>query len=67
MEILAVSGIMDINTRKDVNVLINLLETLVNLQVTYLIDKIVINDPYDGVCRVHYTDGVYRTEGKSGS
>jgi len=49
---------MDINTNKDINILYNLLETLANLHVTYVIDKMYV-DPLTGKCRVYYVKGLF--------
>lgn len=58
MEILAVGGIMDINTKEDINTLMNLLETLTALRVTFTIDKMLV-DTTTGKCQVVYVHGIY--------
>lgn len=52
-----VSGTMDISTRKNLNIICGLLETLSNLQITYALDSIYTDDKDDII--VHYVEGRY--------
>lgn len=58
-EDLQVSGMMDINTKQDINVLCDLLETLESLRVTFKIDKVYL-DPNKNIKQVYYVWGMYK-------
>lgn len=56
MEILVRSGIMDISTNKDLNILYDLLEVFTHLGVTFTIDKIYFNQDKHKV-KISYVPG----------